>query len=376
MTIHWCGTGLSAVPGLRRLIGEGHEVTVWNRTLDKAEDAVGDLTQRLHEFEMEALSAEVQQGDVIVSMLPADFHVSLAELAISKGAHFVSSSYISPEMRSLHARAQLKGLCLVNEVGLDPGIDHLMAHHLVASYRSSDAYAAGNALSFTSYCGGLPKHPNAFRYKFSWAPVGVLKALRSPSRSIRQFSELNVARPWDALGRYDAPLPTPETFEVYPNRDSLPFIEEYHFDPTWKIKDFVRGTLRLNGWAEAWADVFRTVETADDAELTALAQSLLAENAYGEDEPDRVVLCVSLLAEHEGRAVWHQTYVMDAWGDARGSAMARLVSNPVALAVNAVMLRQIPPGVSAAPSDPKLVEPWLEEVGTLAQHLMVVDHLA
>jgi saccharopine dehydrogenase (NADP+, L-glutamate forming) len=375
MTLHWCGTGLSAVPGLRRLIKAGYEVTVWNRTLDKAEDAVGDLTQRLHEFEMEALAAELQQGDVLVSMLPADFHVPLAELAIAKGAHFVSSSYISPEMRSLHAHAQLKGLCLVNEVGLDPGIDHLMAHHLVASYRASNAYDPANALSFTSYCGGLPKHPNAFRYKFSWAPVGVLKALRSPSRSIRHYSELRIARPWDALGRYDAPLPTPETFEVYPNRDSLPFVEEYQFDPTWKVKDFVRGTLRLNGWADAWAGIFQTVETASDAELGALAQRLLAENAYDDGEPDRVVLCVSLKAERDGTPVWHQTYVMDAFGDARGSAMARLVSVPVSLAVDAVMRRQIPPGVSAAPSDPKLVTAWLEEVATLAQVLMVVDHL-
>lgn len=375
MTVHWCGTGLSAVPGLRRLITEGHEVTVWNRTLDKAEDAVGDLTQRLHEFEMDALAAELQPGDVLVSMLPADLHVPLAELAIAKGAHFVSSSYISPEMRSLHAKAQLKGLCLVNEVGLDPGIDHLMAHHLVAAYRNSDACDPANALSFTSYCGGVPKHANALRYKFSWAPVGVLKALRSPSRSIRHFSELRVARPWDALGRYDAPLPIPETFEVYPNRDSIPFIEAYHFDPTWKIKDFVRGTLRLNGWADAWSDIFKTVETASDADLSALAQTLLRDNAYARDEPDRVVLCVSLKAERDGTAVWHQTYVLDAFGDARGSAMARLVSIPVSLAVNAVMLRQIAPGVSPAPSDPKLVTAWLNEVGTLAQVLMLVDHL-
>ncbi|MGR3270900.1 saccharopine dehydrogenase [Thalassococcus profundi] len=376
MTIHWCGTGLSAIPGLRRLISDGHEVTVWNRTLDKAEDAVGDLTQRLHEFEMAALRAEVQPGDVVVSMLPADFHVPLAEMAIDRSAHFVSSSYIAPDMRSLHARAQIKGVCLVNEVGLDPGIDHLMAHHLVAAYRSSAAYDPANALSFTSYCGGVPKHPNAFRYKFSWAPVGVLKALRSPSRSIRAFSELEVARPWDALSRYDAPLPVPESFEVYPNRDSLPFIEQYHFDPTWKVKTFVRGTLRLNGWSEAWAPIFDAVETADDAALNALAQRLLAENAYEEEEPDRVVMCVSLLAEAEGRPAWHRTYVMDAHGDARGTAMARLVSHPVSWAVDAVMLRQIPPGVSAAPSDPKLVSEWLGRVETLAQTLMVVDHLA
>ncbi|WP_146588401.1 saccharopine dehydrogenase family protein [Puniceibacterium confluentis] len=380
MTIHWCGTGLSAVPGLRRLITAGHEVTVWNRTIDKAEDAVGDLTQRIHEFELDALEAELQPGDVVVSMLPADWHVPLAELAIAKAAHFVSSSYIAPEMRSLHAKAQLKGVALVNEVGLDPGIDHLMAHHLVADYRRSDAYEPGNVLSFTSYCGGVPKHANAFRYKFSWSPLGVLKALRSPSRSVRAFSELRVARPWDALGSYDAPLAVPETFEVYPNRDSLPFMDAYNFDPTWKVKEFVRGTLRLNGWAEAWAPVFREVETLQgpegEARLKEMSDQFWTEHAYGENDPDRVVMCVALKAEAEGVPVWHRTYVMDAWGDARGTAMARLVSVPVSLAVEAVMAREIPAGVSAAPGDPKLVARWLEEVDVLAQDLRVVDHLA
>ncbi len=380
MTIHWCGTGLSAVPGLRRLITAGHEVTVWNRTMDKAEDAVGDLTQRIHEFEIDALGAELQPGDVVVSMLPADWHVPLADLAIAKGAHFVSSSYIAPEMRSLHARAQLKGVALVNEVGLDPGIDHLMAHHLVADYRRSERYDAGNVLSFTSYCGGVPKHPNVFRYKFSWSPLGVLKALRSPSRSIRGFSALRVERPWDELGTYGAPLEVPETFEVYPNRDSLPFMDAYNFDPTWTVKEFVRGTLRLNGWAEAWAPVFREVETLEgpggEARLKEMSDRFWAEHAYDEGEPDRVVMCVSLLAESEAGPVWHKTYVMDAWGDARGTAMARLVSVPVSLAVESVMAREIPAGVSAAPGDLRLVERWLAEVGVLAQNLRVVDHLA
>ncbi|MBR9891165.1 saccharopine dehydrogenase [bacterium] len=371
--IHWCGTGLSAVPGLRRLIENGHDVMVWNRTETKAREAVGDLTNRILAFAPEAVEAAVQPGDVVVSMLPADWHVPLAKIAIAKGAHFVSSSYISPEMRALEDAARAAGVALVNEVGLDPGIDHLMAHDLVRAYRESDAFDPENALSFLSYCGGVPKIANAFRYKFSWAPVGVLKALRSPSRSIKQFSELNVSRPWDALGRYDAPLDPPETFEVYPNRDSIPFMEEYGFEDGWKVKDFVRGTLRLNGWAEAWKDIFATVETADDAALSKLADDLLAENAYDEGEPDRVVLCVSLKAEKDGEAVWHKTWVMDAWGDERGLAMGRLVSVPVSLAIEAVLNREIAPGVSAAPSDPKLVTRWLDEVQVLAQRLMRVD---
>ncbi|MFZ7093461.1 saccharopine dehydrogenase C-terminal domain-containing protein [Primorskyibacter sp. 2E233] len=376
MTIHWCGTGLSTVPGLRRLIKAGHDVAVWNRTVAKAREAVGDLTDNIHAFSPEALSAEVKAGDVVVSMLPGDWHVQLAEMAISKGANFVSSSYIAPEMRALDAAAKTADVRVVNEIGLDPGIDHLMAHHLVADYRASDAYDPKNAISFHSYCGGVPKFANAFRYKFSWAPVGVLKALKSPSRSIRHFSELNVSRPWDALGRFDAPLSTPETFEVYPNRDSIPFIEDYKFDPAWPVKDFVRGTLRLNGWADAWADIFAEVGTASDERLTEIAEGLLKQNAYDEGEPDRVVLCVSFEAQKDGQTVWHKTYVMDAWGDARGTAMARLVSVPVSLAVEAVLNREMPAGVQAAPSDPKLVERFMDEVQTLAQHLTVVDHLA
>ena len=373
MTIHWCGTGLSAIPGLRRLIEAGHPVTVWNRTVEKARDAVGDIASDIRAFDIDALTEATAKGDIVVSMLPGDWHVPLAEMCLSRGAHFVSSSYISPEMRALDAKARAAGLAFVNEVGLDPGIDHLMAHKLVAEYRASRAYAPDNAISFLSYCGGVPKTPNAFRYKFSWAPVGVLKALRSPSRSIRHFSELNVQKPWDALTRYDAPLPTPESFEVYPNRDSLPFMAEYGFDPAWPVKDFVRGTLRLNGWAEAWAGIFAEVGTASDARLQDIADKLLAENAYDEDEPDRVVLCVDLKAEKDGRPVWHKTYVMDAWGDERSSAMARLVSVPVALAVEAVLNREIPAGVSAAPSDPRLVARWLDEIDRLAQHLQIVD---
>lgn len=378
MTIHWCGTGLSSVPGLRRLIEGGHKVVVWNRTVEKAREAVGDLTQDIRPYSLDALAAALQAGDVAISMLPADQHVGIAKVCLEKGAHFVSSSYIAPEMRALDADFRAKGLCSVNEVGLDPGIDHLMAHDLVARYRASDAYHADNVLSFTSYCGGVPKNPNPFRYKFSWSPLGVLKALRSPSRSLKNFSELRVNRPWDAITAYDAPLPTPESFEVYPNRDSYPFMQDYRFDPAWKVRDFVRGTIRLNGWAEAWTPVFREIETlegpAGDARLAEMAAEFWSKNAYDEGEPDRVILFVSLKAERDGKTVWHEEWALDAWGDARGTAMARLVSIPVSLAVESVLSREIPAGVHAAPHDPKLLTRWMGEIGKLAQYLERVRH--
>lgn len=380
MTIHWCGTGLSAIPGLRRLIEGGRAVTVWNRTIEKAQEAVGDLTQDIRAFDIAALGAVLESGDVVVSMLPGDWHVPLAELCIEKGANFVSSSYIAPEMKALDAKAKEAGVACVNEVGLDPGIDHLMAHALVADYRASDVYDADNAISFISYCGGIPKHANPFRYKFSWSPLGVLKALRSPSRSIRDGKPLDVNRPWDAISSYEAPLAEAETFEVYPNRDSIPFMEDYKFDPDWKVDTFVRGTLRLNGWTEAWSEVFREIETLSgpegDARLKEMSDQFWDENSYDEGEPDRVVLCVGFKAEKDGAEVFHKTYVMDAWGDARGTAMARLVSIPVSLAIETVLDGKIAPGVHAAPSEEALFSEWLTHIGTLAQHMQIVDHTA
>jgi saccharopine dehydrogenase-like NADP-dependent oxidoreductase len=383
MTIHWCGTGLSSIPGLRRLIEAGHPVVVWNRTVAKALAEVGDLTQDVRPYSVDALAAALKPGDIAVSMLPADQHVGIASTCLKAGANFASSSYIAPEMRALDKAFREAGLVSINEVGLDPGIDHLMAHDLVARYRASKGFSPDNVLSFTSYCGGVPKNPNAFRYKFSWAPAGVLKALRSPSRSLRNYSELRIARPWDAITSYDAPLPVRETFEVYPNRDSYPFMQEYRFEPYWKVRDFVRGTIRLNGWADAWAPIFAEIEGLEgkpaaevDAALNARAAELLKENSYAEGEPDRVVLFVSLKAEQEGKPVFHETWAMDAWGDVRGTAMGRLVSVPVSLAIEAVLTREIPAGVHGAPHDPRLLARWLGEVRHLAQYMARIDHLA
>ena len=378
-TIHWVGTGLSAIPGIRRLAAAGHNLVVWNRTVEKARNEVGDVAPDIRAFTMDDLRAAVVANDVVVSMLPGDWHVPLAELCLDEGANFISSSYIAPEMRALDGRFKASGLACVNEVGLDPGIDHSMAHWLVEDMREQ-GMPNGVEVEFFGYCGGIPKTPNPFKYKFSWSPLGVLKALKSPSKSIKDGAEWNVDRPWDAISSYTAPLPKSESFEVYPNRDSLPFMEQYHFDTNWSVKQFVRGTLRLNGWADAWGDVFSEIEAMTfpegDARLQEMSDQFWTENSYDEGEPDRVILCVGLRASKDGAAVYDKTYVMDAWGDEQGTAMARLVSVPVSLAVEAVLGGEIPAGVSAAPDAPELVERWMTTVDGLAQHLEVVDHLA
>ena len=379
MTIHWCGTGLSAIPGLRKLILDGNKVIVWNRTVRKAREALEGIEVKIYAFDIEDLEKKLNPKDIVVSMLPGDWHVPLAKLAISKKAHFVSSSYISPEMRNLNNAALDAGVSLVNEIGLDPGIDHLMAHKLVDDFKKSEPMNAETEVSFLSYCGGVPKTPNEFKYKFSWSPLGVLKALKSPSRSIKNFENFEANRPWDSITSYNAPLNKPEEFEVYPNRDSLPFIEQYEFNPDWKIKQFVRGTLRLKGWAKAWDDIFKEIETlngeAGEKRLTEMSEQFWQNNAYSENEPDRVILCVDLKAEQNQNVFWHKTYKMDAWGDMQGTAMARLVSHPVYLAVTAITDNEIENGVSAAVSKPNLVDKWLKYINNLAQEFDIIDHL-
>ena len=380
MVVHWCGTGLSAIPGLKKLIMDGNNVIVWNRTVSKATKALAGVSATIHEFNIKELEEKLAPGDIIVSMLPGDWHVPLAKLAISQKSHFVSSSYISPEMKDLHKSAQKSNVVLMNEIGLDPGIDHLMAHKLIEDFKNSNRIDSETEISFLSYCGGVPKIPNDFKYKFSWSPLGVLKALRSPSRSMKDFKIFDVNRPWDAITHYIAPLAKPEEFEVYPNRDSIPFMQQYKFDPDWKVKQFVRGTLRLNGWAKAWSEIFEEIETLNgetgEKRLAEMSENFWQDNAYGENEPDRVILCVDLKAEKGSSVVWHKTFKMDAWGDDRGTAMARLVSFPVYFAVKAIANKQIEFGVNAATSNPSIVDKWLRNIKELAQEFDVIDHLS
>ena len=380
--IHWLGTGLSAIPGLKMLIENGHTVLVYNRTVEKAIKALSDLKgdYQVFPFSLHSVEENVAAGDIVVSMLPGNFHVPVAELCLSLNAHFVSSSYISDEMRALNDAAKEKNLCFVNEVGLDPGIDHSMSHALVDDYKNSPKYSSNNEHSFLSYCGGLSDVPNDFCYKFSWSPLGVLKALMSTSVSIRNGDIFTVTKPWESVELYPLPMPWGEDeFEVYPNRDSLPFIDQYQMDDGLKIKQFVRGTLRYKGWKNAWGDIFSEVDTLDasiaEARLKEISDDLWDRYSYKDGEVDRVILTVELKVENDTEVVWHKQYLMDTRGNDNGSAMAQLVSCSVALAVEAVIGNEISSGVTAAPHQSKLVTRWLDQAEDISDHFVLIDHL-
>ncbi|MEL6204600.1 MAG: saccharopine dehydrogenase, partial [Pseudomonadota bacterium] len=202
-----------------------------------------------------------------------------------------------------------------------------------------------------------------------------IEALAQPARSIREFSPLEVARPWDASLRHQAPLDSPETFEMHPVGDSLALRAQLQIDPAWRMRTLVRGVLRPNGWGEAWAGVLDRVAGGQESPAD-IAHRLFADHPYAPGEADRVVMCVSLEVRDGGAPVWHRTWALDAWGDARGRADARLGSHCVALAVRAASAGAMPVGVSAGPAGPQMAVDWLAALDTQAQRLRTVDHLA
>ena len=364
-TIHWLGAGLSSVPGIRRLAASERSFILWNRTLSKAQIALDEHSAQARELDWAELTKAAQPGDVVVSMLPADLHSQVADLCLQRSSHFVCSSYVSPVMQALDAEAKADDLRFVNEVGLDPGIDHLMAHALMADYQASGIMNPAYEHSFRSFCGGFPSQPNDFRYKFSWSPLGVLRALKTPARWIENGGERTTDKPWKALSSYAVNLPGgEETFQAYPNRDSIPFAKQYGINPEFNLQAFVRGTLRLDGWAEAWSEVFAAVEASvtDEDELEILSDSLWKQHAYDPEEPDRVILHVEMTVTDGGQAIWGGAYVLDEHGNATGSAMARLVSKTVSIAVEAVLDGELPSGVSAAPSNPQVAKAWMAKL--------------
>ena len=379
--IHWLGAGLASVPGIRRLIAKDYPFHLWEQDLEKAKAATKGLNGNftLHQADNAKLAQTIQPGDVVVSMLPATMHINIAKICLEKGVNFVSSSYISPEMAELGDEVMKKGLVFINEVGLDPGIDHLLSHLLVEEYKASAQYDPENEHDYQSYCGGFPAIANDFTYKFSWSPLGVLKALKNPAKAIIGGKEVNIAKPWEAVKDFDIALANGiETFQSYPNRNSVTFMPHYGIDDDWNMQRFVRGTLRLAGWSEAWKDIFNTIEmTANDrvdAELGPLSDKLWADYRYEDGEFDRVVLTVELKVSRNGQTIWHKAKSMDSYGTRHASAMARLVSNTVSLATEAAFKGKLKPGVQAAPADPSVIREWLETIAELGDAVHHTDY--
>ncbi|RPD58275.1 hypothetical protein L226DRAFT_536764 [Lentinus tigrinus ALCF2SS1-7] len=254
-TVLMLGSGMVAPPAVAEICSRPDvQLVVASNVLPDAERltaAYPNATPVLVDMgDLAAVERLVAEADVVISLLPVPFHPSVAELCIRNQKHLVTASYISPAMRELHDRAVAADVVLMNEIGLDPGIDHCSALSLIESLRAQDK----EIVSFTSFCGGLPAPEDAevpLGYKFSWSPRGVLTAASNAARFKLYGEECEVDGD-DLLKTYfpDVPLSNVLKFEGLANRNSLPYAGVYGLEPLKDIRTVFRGTLRYPGFAD------------------------------------------------------------------------------------------------------------------------------
>lgn len=190
----------------------------------------------------------IREHDVVISLLPNVMHPRIAKICLKEKKHMVTASYVSPEIEALDEEAKKAGVTFINEVGLDPGLDHMSTCNIIDQVHQK----GGNILSIKSYAGGLPapeSNTNPIGYKFSWSPFGVLKAAKSGARYLENGKIVFVPGRKLFYDYHHITVPGLGSLEAYPNRDSIPYIKKYQVED---VITFIRGTLRNPGWCRLW----------------------------------------------------------------------------------------------------------------------------
>ncbi len=246
------GAGMVVKPIVTYLLEKDVLVTVASRTRSKADAMIsGHKNGTAIEWtvdDTETLDKMVKEHDLTVSLLPWLHHIMVAKHCIKHRKNMVTTSYVKPEMKALDQEAKDAGIIILNELGLDPGIDHMSAMRIIDHVHDKN----GKIEEFYSICGALPAPEvagdNPFRYKFSWSPKGVVLAGNNDGRYLRHGKEVYV--PTEDLFKNPLQIDFPKVgkLDIYPNRDSMPYIDLYGIPET---KTMMRGTFRYPGWCES-----------------------------------------------------------------------------------------------------------------------------
>jgi len=354
-------------------------------------------------------------------LLPYTYHVKAAKVAIKHKKTFCTTSYISDEMKALDEEARKAGVLILNECGVDPGIDHMSAMKIIDEVHNNN----GKIVSFTSFTGGLPApdaNDNPFGYKLSWSPRGVLLAGRNDAHFLRDGKEVRIKGADLFQNCEPMEVPGMGTFEGYPNRDSMSYIDIYNIQET---KTMLRGTFRNTGWCETldkiadlglldieerflsgvtYAGLMRELTSAGDGDLKeAIAEfckidpdseiisrlewlGLLNEKEidakvntrldavcalfeeklnYAPGERDMLVMHHEFIAEYPDKKQKITSTMID-YGIPNGdSSMSRTVALPVAIASRMILEGKINLTGVHRPIIPEIYEPILEELATL-----------
>ncbi len=215
----------------------------------------------LNVFDEASRNEAILKADIVVSMLPARFHIEVAKDCIKLGKHMVTASYVSKEMQELDEEARRKGLVFMNEIGVDPGIDHMSAMQVIDRIRRD----GGKIILFESFTGGLvapESDNNLWNYKFTWNPRNVVLAGQGGAAKFLQEGTYKYV-PYHRLFRRTEFLDVEGfgRFEAYANRDSLKYQHEYGLA---NVRTLYRGTIRRVGFSRAW-NVFVQLGMTDDS---------------------------------------------------------------------------------------------------------------
>lgn len=422
------GAGLVVKPLVRYLLDEpDFKVKVASRTVSKAINLIGGHPRGAAETllieNLELLKSLIKESDIVISLVPYTYHVKVAEICIEFGKKMVTTSYISPAMKALDEKARNAGILILNEIGLDPGIDHMSAMRIIHNVEKN----SGRVVSFYSYCGGLPApeaNTNPFGYKFSWSPRGVLMAGGNPGRYLKNNEEVFV--PGEVLFKHYWYLEIEGSgnFEAYPNRNSLPYIETYNLK---HVHSMFRGTIRNIGWCDTlysivqlglfdenkrddlegitfedltrkltdaksgfdtreatakflgldradtvldrleWLELFSKNPLAGEKNnlLDTLVAQMLAKMSYEENERDMIILFHEFIAEYPEKKKKITSTLVDFGIPGGYSAMSRTVSLPAAIATKLILQGKIDLKGVHIPVIPEIYDPVLNELETM-----------
>ena len=421
------GAGLVAKPLVRYLLEKGYQVTMASRTASKAEAMIaGHPAGKALSLNIEdetTLAQLIKDCDLAVSLVPYTFHPVVARYCIANRKHMVTTSYVSAAMQEQEGAAKEAGVTVLNEIGVDPGIDHMSAMRIIDNVRSR----GGHIVSFRSYCGGLPApeaNDNPFGYKFSWAPRGVLLAGRNTAMYLLDGRKVEI--PPDRLFRdmHILSIPGQGDYEAYPNRDSISYIDVYGLQG---IQTIYRGTLRNMGWCDCmynfgklgllsldeidargktYADMMRNLAATSDGEdlaaatakklgipkesypirnlewlgmfssrklgaerispLDAMGNLMYEKLAFRAGERDMIVLFHDFRAEFDDGTKQRIVSELIDYGIPHGdSSMSRTVSLPAAIGVDMILTGRIHATGVLRPVTPNIYNPVLNELAKL-----------
>ena len=421
------GAGLVTNPLIQYLLKiPSVELTVATRTVSKAVNMIGGHERGnavALDIENDAALRElIENCDLVISLVPWIHHLKVAKLAIELKKQMVTTSYVSEDMSALDAAAREAGIIILNEIGLDPGIDHMSAMKIIHEVQAK----GGKVTDFLSNCGGLPApeaNTNPWGYKFSWSPRGVVLAARNTAQYLWEGHDVKVPGPELFADVQALKVEKLGDYEVYPNRDSLDYQTIYGLEG---VKTLKRGTIRNLGHCATWkaladcgwfeldeinvegktysnvfasligstgdlredlasflkmdpqADPIQRMDwlgllsqqtvpgEAETTKLDVLAELLLEKLPYLKDERDMIVLQHDFDAEYPDGRKEHITSALVAMGVLGGdSAMALTVSLPAAIATRMILEGKITETGVHIPVKPEIYEPVLAELAEL-----------